>query len=66
VVSTDSARFAVRGFAAALVNLVEMSESLAIAVFALIAVNLVVGWKAYRLAREPRRASQPAAAMQPA
>jgi hypothetical protein len=52
------------GFASGLANLVEVSEIVAIGVFALIAFNLVVGVKMYRLSREPGRALVPAAAMQ--
>lgn len=50
------------GFAAALVNIVEVSGLAAISVFALIAFNLVVGWRTYRLSSEPRMALQPALA----
>lgn len=50
-------------FTAAVVNLVEMSEILAVAVFALIGFNLVIGWKTFQLSREPRRALQVAAMM---
>lgn len=51
-------------FASGLVNLVEVSPSLAIGVFALIVCTLVVGWRMYRVSREPSRALEPVAAMQ--
>jgi hypothetical protein len=50
-------------FASGLVNLVEVSASAALGVFALILFNLVVGWRTYRLTREPRRALEPVAAI---
>ena len=51
------------GFASALVGLVEVSEIVAIGMFALIIFHLVIGWKTYRLSREPRVAPQPATAI---
>ena len=48
------------GFASAVVGLVEVSEIVAIGMFALIIFHLVIGWKTYRLSREPVRALEPA------
>jgi hypothetical protein len=52
------------GFAAAAVSLVEVSDVAAIGVFALIMFHLVVGWRTYRLSREPAGALAPATAIE--
>lgn len=50
-------------FAAGVANLVEMSAIVAIAIFALIGFNLLIGWKTFRLSREPRHALAAAPAL---
>jgi hypothetical protein len=40
-------------FASGVINLVEVSASVALGIFALIIFHFVVGWKSYRLSREP-------------